>query len=221
MLIRSEILHLKDGSVIKGSVVRFTGDTLTFEPSFGGRMKVSKTQIVKIVFSDSIDAADASVDIPRHRPASSAGAGGKGFLAVAFKDKEVSSKVEVHRARDEKQIMEANWVVQLLIIEGDTVFAHIDSTVDKTVNKGHDRHYKNNFEMKEMKVALDAGLHNCILIVHNRGLGVRDDAFKSGPLDLTLNIDNVQIYPDRTTRVKVGVKKGRFRLGKPNFYLIQ
>lgn len=220
-LIQSEVLYLKDGSMIRGSVVDFARDTLTFDPNYGGRMKVSRSQIVKIVFSDSVETSTLSSDLQRREAGKSATMGGKGSLAVRFKDKKVNSKVEVHRTRDERQIKEANWVVQLLIVDGDTIFAHIDSTVDKTINKGHDKHYKNNFEIKEMTVELPAGLHHCVVTVCNKGLGVRDDDFKSGPLDMILNLDNVQIFPDRTTSVTVGIKKGKLRLGKPRFYRVQ
>ncbi len=215
VLIQGEVLYLKDGSAIKGNVVSFAGDTLTFDASFGTRMLVARSQIARLVFDDSF-AGQAKPD----RQGGEEGESAKGFLSVNFKDKQVSSKVVATR-KNEAYMTEANFVVQLMVVDGDTVFAHVDSTTDKTIFKGHDRHLKNNAELVDMEVPLAAGLHHCVVIVASRGMGDESVEFETAPLDMIINLDNIQIHSDRTTRLILGIKKGRFRLGKADFYRVQ
>jgi hypothetical protein len=219
LFIRGEVLYLKDGSTIRGSVVAFERDTLTFDAAFGGRVRMARSQIVKIVFSDSVATAPVSPGV-KYRPPEPPRPEG-GYLSVTFKDKKVSSKVVVHNKKNTEQLIKANWVVQSLMVDGDTVFTHVDSTMDKTIHKGHDKFFKNSVELEDMNVELDAGLHNCVVVVHNRGLGTYDDDFDHAPLDMSLNLDNIQIFPGRTTSVHVGINKGTLRLGKARLYRVQ
>ncbi len=220
-VLRGEVLYLKDGSTIRGSVVELVGDTLTFDPAFGGRMRIARSLISSIVFSD----ASASIPVLPGAGVENRAATGKveenGFLAVSFKDKSVSSKVVVESATDEARLLRANWIVQALVVNGDTVFCRVDSTTDKTIYKGHARQYKNDAELNDIEVPLASGVYRCFLAAASRGADWKGVEFEAYPLDLSLAVDNLQIFPGRTTRVEIGIKKGRFRLGKPEFYRIQ
>jgi len=219
--LQGEVVYLKDGSSIRGRVIKLTGDTLTFDPAFGGRIKIARSKITGIVFSDS------AVSLPGLPGAGerTAAAGKKteknGFVSVAFKDRGVSSKVAVESKSDEGRLLEANYIVQLLIVNGDTVYSSVDSTTDKTVYKGHARIYRNNAEMQDVEVPLEPGLYHCVVVAHSLGKDWENVEFETDPLDISLNIDNVQVFSGRTTRVELGIKKGRFRLGKPQFYRVQ
>lgn len=214
LIIWGDVLYLTDGSTIRGSVVGLTGDTLTFSPAFGGQVLVPRSRIVKIVFSDSAGAS-------REESTPHAGPGGSGSLSVVFKDNELSSKVAVRSKKNESQIIAANWIYQTLIADGDTVFSRVDSTMDKTVFKGRDKIFKNSVELEDMNATLEAGVYNFVLAVRNRGSETIDFDFDDGPLEMELNLDNVQIHPGRSTRITVGINKGRLRLGKPRFYWVR
>ena len=216
-----EVLYLKDGSAIRGSVVGLVGDTLTFDPSFGGRMRIARSLIAGIVFSETATSLPSLTGERAPDRSAAAEADERGYVAVSFKDRGVSSKVVVENKADEAHLLRANWIVQALIVDGDTVFSDVDTTMDKTIYKGHVRLYKNDTELKDIKVPLEPGVHHCVVVAASNGGGWENVEFEKGPLDLGLNLDNVQVFPGRVTRVEVGMKKGRFRLGKPEFYQVR
>jgi hypothetical protein len=219
-LIHGEILYLKDGSSIRGTVVAIAGDTLTFDTSFGSRIKIARAKIARIVWSENGKDSQGSV-VPPVRGGQQP-AGGEGYLSIVFKDNKVSSKVAIHMKKDEAAVARANWIVQTLIALGDTAFSAIDSVTDKTVYKGHDKILKNTAELQDMKIRVPAGMHHFVVSVRNRGMkgADEDELFDDGPLDMTLELENVQIFPDRTTRIYLGINKGRLRLGRPRLYRV-
>ena len=219
--LRGEVLYLKDGSAIRGSVVKLEGDTLTFDPAFGGRIKIARSVIARIVFVESAQPGPGPSAAGGGETASGVNPAGKGALAVTFKDRDVYSKVVVKSRKDEARLLEANYGVQLLVANGDTVYSRTDSTTDKTIYKGHVKMYRNNVELTDFEVPLKAGLYHCVVVAQSRGKDWENTEFEPNPLDLIINIDNVQVYPDRTTRIELGIKKGRLRLGKPRFYRVQ
>lgn len=216
VILQSEVVYLKDGSQIRGKLVSCAGDTLIFEPSFGGRVRIQRSDIVQIVFDE------AKTPIPAGTGAEPAADEGPGVVMIAFKDDKLSSKVAVTRRskKREADLVRANWIEQLLIVEGDTVFSRVDSTMDKTINKGHERFYKNTIELEDMTAELEPGVRACLVVVRNLGAGVFDEDFDEGPLDLTLRFDTVGLYSNQTTRLRVGIKKGFLRMGKPKLYAV-
>ena len=63
-------------------------------------------------------------------------------------------------------------------------------------------------------VDVPAGFHHATLIVRNVGGEDYQDAFDGGPVDMKLDLDNVQVTAGRTLRVKVEVTRGKIRMGK-------
>jgi hypothetical protein len=215
-ILQSEVVYLKDGSEIRGKLVSCAGDTLTFEPSFGGRIHIHRSDVVQIVFDESKAARHVGAET---EPV----AEGPGVIKITFKDDKLNSKIAVTRKskNTEAEIIRANWIEQLLIVEGDTVYSRVDSTMDKTINKGHEKLYKNTIELDDMSAELEAGIHACVVVIRNLGTGTFDGDFDEGPLDLTLTFETVGLYPNRTTQLRVGIKKGFMRMGKPKLYLVE
>ena len=219
VLVASEVLHLKDGSTLKGKVVSFVADTLVFEPSVGGRIRVPKSEIVRIVYgeSDTPGRGEPAID-----PASGASAG-PGRISIVFNDRDLSSKIAIpsnQRGR-KTELLRANWIAQYVLVGPDTVFARVDSTVEKIIYEGHDRVYKNSIELTDVDTSLVAGVYRCVIGVRNTSLSEHEVYFTEGPLDLRLVVDPVPVYAGRTTTVEVGVKRGFMRLRSPAFYRIQ
>jgi hypothetical protein len=219
VLVASEVLHLKDGSTLKGKVVSFVADTLVFEPSVGGRMRIPKSEIVRIVYgeSDALGSGEPAID-----PASGASAG-PGRLSIVFKDRDLSSKIAIpHNRRDRKtEFLRANWIAEYVLVGPDTVFARVDSTIEKTIYEGHDRVYKNSIELTDIDTSLVAGVYRCVIGVRNTSRSEHEAYFTEGPLNMRLIMEPVPIYAGRTTTVEVGVKHGFMRLRSPTFYRIQ
>jgi hypothetical protein len=216
-ILQSEVLYLKDDSEIRGTLVSFVGDTLTFEPSFGGLIRVHRSQIVQLVFDESKAAHAPAITGERETPE------GPGMIKVVFKDDKLSSKVVVSRAnkKREAEIIRANWIEQLLVVGGDTVYSRVDTTMDKTIFQGHDKLYKNTIELEDMSAKLEAGVYQCIVLIRNVGAGVSDVDFDEGPIDVSLELETVGLYFDQTTLVRVGMKKGFLRMGQPKLYRVE
>jgi hypothetical protein len=211
-LLQGEILYLKDGSEIRGKVVAFSADTLTFDPSFGGRIRVYRGDIATVVF----DEAGAPKREPRAaEPPSEA----PGVLWVIFKDDQLSSKIAVDQKSKsiEHELERANWIEQLLIVGPDTVYSRIDTTKDKTIYKGHEKEFKNTIELEDMKATVPSGVQRCVVVVRNLGAREYEGAFREGPLDMSIEFKTVGIYPNQTTTLEVGIKKGFMRMGRPRF----
>jgi hypothetical protein len=209
-VLQGEILYLKDGSELKGKVISFEGDTLVFAPSFGGRITVHRSNILKLVLDDS----GAPAPKPSGKPAV---AEGPGVISVVFKNDKLTSKIAVtKKMRDKQEVIEkANWIEQIFIVGSDTVFAKADTTMDKTIYKGHEKELKNTIRLEDMQIKVDAGVYQCMLIVRNRGAREFEKEFTEGPLDLLLEYGTVGVYPNQTTSLVVGIDKGFLRMGSP------
>jgi hypothetical protein len=213
-VLQGEILVLKDGSELKGRIVSIQGDTLVFEPSFGGTISIHRDKIARIIYDESGERAV----VPAEKKVS-----GSGVLKLVFDQNKLTSKVAVtQKLKSHKdEVIRANWIEQLVIVGTDTVFSRVDTTMDKTVYKGHERLYKNNVKLEDVQVPVKAGIHRCVLVVRNTGAQSHADVFDEGPLELTLSFDTVNIAPDQTTTLKVGIKKGFLRMGAPKLVAVE
>jgi len=211
-ILQGEILYLKDGSEVKGKVVSFEGDTLVFAPSFGGRITVHRRDILRLV----LDESGAPEPAPAGKPAKLEG---PGTISVVFKNDKVNSKIAVTKKTKgiESAIERANWIQQLLIVGSDTVYARIDTTTDKKIYKGHEKELKNTMRLEDIKVTVDAGVHQCFVVVRNLGVEEYESEFREGPLDMVLEFSTVGVYTNQTTTLQVGIAKGFMRMGSPKF----
>jgi len=209
-ILQGEILYLKDGSELKGKVVSFEGDTLVFAPNFGGRITVHRRDILKLV----LDESGASESTPTGKPAKG---GGPGVISVVFKTDKVNSKIAVTKKTKGKEaaIERANWIEQLLIVGSDTVYTRIDTTMDKTIYKGHEKELKNTMRLEDIRVTVNAGVHQCFVVVRNLGAKEYAGEFREGPLEMMLEFSTVGVYTDQTTTLQVGIAKGFMRMGSP------
>src|SRR5882672_1737303 len=91
-----EVVKLKDQSTVRGRLVQVVGDTLVFKSTFG-TLRFHRSQVISIVFDDSLGAT-----ILTTTPASpsEAATGGKARIEVAFKDHELSSKIQIQLKKD-------------------------------------------------------------------------------------------------------------------------
>ncbi len=212
VVLQSEVLVLKDGSEVKGKIVTFEGDTLVFAPSFGGKIRIHRDNIVKIIY-DETQRESSSGTQP--------GPTGDGILRVVFKNDKLSSKISVTKKNKNHadEILKANWIEYYLIAGIDTVYANVDSTMDKTVYKGHQRLYKNTVRLEDISVTIPAGTYRCTVVIRNRGAESHEDLFDEGPLNLNLLIDVVTVIKDQGTTVTTAIKKGFLRSGTPRLVI--
>lgn len=214
-ILLSEILYLKDGSRVPGRVISFEGDTLFYAPSYGGRIRVHRDAVAKIVYDESLDTGTMAAT--KTQPT------GPGVLMVSFKDDKLTSKIKETKKtkKFKEELLKANWIEQLLIVGKDTVYSRIDTTIDKTIYKGHDKLYKNTIRLEDMNATIESGVYQCVVVIRNLGAETHKDAFDQGPLDLRLEFQTVGIHPDQTTGFRVGISKGRLRMGRPRLYQVE
>ena len=190
-----EVLYLKDGSTLKGKLLRVEEDVLVFKTSFGAEVRIDREKIARLIFSDSL-ATLTPAPVP-------VAASGPGSLMVAFEDVKVSSKISVHRGKDLEGLLRANWIKTSLIVNGQEAWAKIDSTVDKKIRYGPDTHYKNVAEASNIKIGLPAGQYQCEAILRNVGLDDYKDSFVDRPVDYSIILSNVVIRPNETTVIQL------------------
>jgi hypothetical protein len=208
-----EVVKLKDQSTVRGRLVQVVGDTLVFKSTFG-MLRFHRSQVVSIVFDDS---AGSVALVPAPAPAvASPGAdipAGKARIEVAFKDRELSSKIAIQLKKDWDAHVRANDILVELLVDGRVAYSYADTTMDKTINKGHTTELKNNIELTDFGVDVTSGLHHAKLVVRNRDVVTFRKDFVPEPIDMVVPFDNLEIRPNEIYRLDVGISKGKLKMG--------
>jgi hypothetical protein len=209
-ILSGEILYLKDGSEIRGKTVSLKGDTLTFAPDFGGRIKVHRQDILRLVFEESESGVTTRKEVTQP-------AAGQGVMMIVFEDNKLTSKIKITNKtkKIENDLIKANWIEQLLIVDADTLYARVDSTMDKTIYDGHEKLYKNTIHLEDMSARVDPGVHRCLVVVRNVGADTYKDEFAEGPIALSAEFEMANVHANEQTELRVAIKKGFLRLGQP------
>jgi hypothetical protein len=216
---RGDTVRLRDGSTLRGHVVRMVADTLLFRLSFGGEVRVPRERIVWIDLTDSARVVESPVAATPTLGAVSS-PDDSGEVAVTFKDRKLSSKIVITKKKDWDGHVRANWIVQTLLVDGEEVHTVVDSVMDKTIYKGPDRILKNDVELVDLLALVPAGPHQCAVLVRNYGADTYRERFDGNPLHVEFTVD-VQVYGGRETRLHLGLDRGRFRTKSPRFYRVE
>ena len=83
----SEVVKLRDQSVVRGRLVSVDGDTLVFKSTFG-TLRFHRQQVISIVFDDSAESV-ALVPAPTTTTPTNAAPAGRGRIEVVFKDRQL------------------------------------------------------------------------------------------------------------------------------------
>jgi hypothetical protein len=203
-----EIVKLRDQSVVRGRLVQVDGDTLVFKSTFG-TLRFHRQQVISIVFDDSAE----SVALVPPPPITTAPAG-RGRIEVVFKDRELSSKIAIDLRKDWDAHVSSNHILVELLVDGQVVHTDADTTMDKTINKGHKTVLKNDIELADFGVDVDSGLHHAKIVVRNRDTITYRGDFDPEPLDMVVPFDNIDIRPGEVYRLDVGITKGKLKMGQ-------
>ena len=207
VLTQSEVVYLKDGSSLKGTVRRFQNDTLYFKTSFGSVIRVPREKIARIDFGDSIVVPQQSMKAqPVPEPA------GPGYLAIEFDNVEVSSTILMHRNRDREGHERENTIETVLLVDNQLVYSAIDTTTDKVIKDGTDTKLRNKAKPESFTVEIASGTWDVALIIGNTRVDQYRDRFDSKPIDYDVKIDNVLIKPGATKRFRIGMRKKKLGL---------
>jgi hypothetical protein len=204
----SEVVKLKDQSTVRGRLVQVVGDTLVFKSTFG-MLRLHRNQVVSIVFDDSLGgvALNPAPAVAAQAPA------GKARIEVAFKDRELSSKIAIQLKKDWDAHARSNHILVELLVDGRTVYSFADTTMDKTINKGHTTELKNEIELADFGVDVTSGMHHAKLVVRNRDVITYRKDFVPEPLDMVVPFDNLEIRPGELYRLDVAISKGKLKMG--------
>lgn len=213
-----DTIKLKDGSSLRGRVITVTVDSLTIETNFGSRIRVPRSQIVTIVLDDSL-ATLAPAPTPMMAPTPVVA--DSGYFSVTFRDRKVSSKIKIYKKKDWDGHIQANWIVQEVVVDGTVVHAMIDSSMDKTIYKGQTRVIKNSMVLPDIEAVVPSGVHQVVLVVRNYGAIDYAEKFDDEPLYMEIHFDNLGIGGGETTRAHVGITRGKLRMGRARFYHVK
>jgi hypothetical protein len=108
----------------------------------------------------------------------------------------------------------ANHILVELLLDGRTVYASADTTMNKTIHKGHITILKNDIELADFGVEVPSGLHHARLVVRNRDVTTYRKDFDPEPLDLVVPFDNLEIRPGEVYRLDVAISKGKLKMGQ-------
>ena len=139
-----------------------------------------------------------------------------GWVEIRFKDDELASKIELERKDDRAEVERANTLVQRAEVNGVVYSEKTDSENDKTIYQGPVKILKNTITLLPMKFKRPIGDHRLIVSISNIGRDSHADKFTE-LIDLDLVIP-VYVTEGRPAVVRVGINRGRFRLGKPRLY---
>lgn len=200
-----ETVKLKDESTVRGRLVEVRGDTLVFRSSFG-LLRLHRDQVISIVFDDSAAAAAIVTAVPA-KPAT-----GKSRIEVVFKDRDLSSKIEIELKKNWDEHLRANHIVTELFVDGRVAYSAADTTTDKRIYHGHTTVMKNDVELADFGVDVPSGMHHARLVVRSAGVATHREFFDPEPLDKVLALDNLELAPGEIYRVHVEISKGKLRI---------
>ena len=204
-VIQGEVIYLKDGSTLNGKLVRIVADTLYFKTSFGAELPVPRASVLRIDFAEASQVGGSVHTMNTDT--------GIGSLIVYFDDFELTSKISMHRGRDEEGHIRENSIQQMLLVNEDLVFSHIDSTTDKTIRDGTETRLQNKMKPKEMRVGLKPGIYSCQVVFGNSFANQYKDRFDPRPLRKEVVINNVEISSNSKTVFQIELKKKKLGLG--------
>ncbi len=218
----ADTVYLRDGTVLKGRVLWMRADSLAVRTGFGATLRIARTHVARVVVGDSPGAAAQAAPEPRAAGRGAAvSPGDSSRLVITFKDRELSSRIDVDRGRDRAAKLAAVRAIQLVLVDGDTAWARIDSTIDKVVYRGPVRGYRNTIRLKDVDVRVPAGRHQVSLVVRNLGSTEWADAFEPRPIDLEIGLGEIDFRPGAAARFHVGIRRGKLRLGRPELYVVE
>lgn len=206
LLSNGEMLYLRDGSVLKATIKALDADSIHVVTSFGRAIAFARADVIRIEFSDSAAGSNRSIGYP---PATAE----PGSLLVMFDSQELSSKVVVNRNKDLARSLAANAIEELLYIDNEVAYSYVDTTMDKTIRNGAEKIYKNTITLQDIRIALPAGPHALRLVIASRGRMEERESFEYEPLLETLERSNTMIYPGKTTRLVIEVKRRKWGMG--------
>jgi len=213
-LVQGSVFHLKDGSAIQGKLLKLVNDTLYVETSFGAKIRIPKSQIVRVDFADSAAVLPMpSTAVPKQSSV-------PGTVMVSFEKFNVSSRVTVHRGQNEAEILKANSIELAFYVGSEKVYSVIDSSTNKEIREGPDTVYKNEMRPEEFKVAVPPGSYQCRLFLRNTFARDYENSFVNDPLEKRLLVENVNVLPAQTTLYRVGLKR-KMKLGSPQLFVYQ
>jgi hypothetical protein len=218
-VVPGEVVRLKDGSTLKGKLVRLEGDTLTVRLNMGAPIKVHRSLVEWIAFSDS-----ASVPIGGAVVAAPAGAApvttpaGTGTILVKFEDRNVTSKITIDKKQHWDEKMRSNHILVEFVVDGQIAYSAVDSTMDKTIYKGVEKEIKNDAEFADFEVSVPAGRHRCSLVVRNRDVDTFRESFDPAPISTVLDFDEITIDAGGIVRLDIKMDKGFLKTSSPKLY---
>jgi hypothetical protein len=186
-----------------------------FKSAFG-MLKIHRAQVISIVFDDSLGSvalAPALVPVPSVAADGSAIPAGKARIEVAFKDRELSSKIAIQLKQNWDEHVRSNHILVELLVDGRIAYSYADTIMEKTINKGHTTELKNEVELKDFGVDVPSGLHHAKLVVRNRDVVTYRKDFVPEPIDMVVPFDNLEIRPGEVYRLDVGLSKGKLKMG--------
>ena len=210
-----ETIRLKDGSTLKGRLVRVEGDTLTVRLAIGAPVKVHRTQVESILFDDSLAVpALAKPGVAAPPPAAS----GSGTIAIKFEDRNVSSKITIEKRKNWDEKVRSNHILVEFVVDGAVVYTVADTTMDKTIYRGDEKDLKNDAKLADFNVQVPAGRHACTLLVRNRDPDTFHESFDPEPLTTVLEFGEVTVASGGTVRLDIKMDKGLLRMSSPRLY---
>jgi hypothetical protein len=212
VVVSGAVIRLKDGSTLRGKLVRVEGDSLTVRLNIGTSIRLHRSVVESIEFTDSIVAPP-----PVPAPATTTPKG-VGTITIVFEDRNISSKITIEKKKDWDAHVRSNHIIVELVVDGVVAYSAVDSTTDKTIYKGHEKQLKNNAELADFNVQVPAGPHHCSVVVRNRDPDTFRDDFDPSPLGAVLDLGEVTVAPGGFARIDIRIDKGLLRMSSPRLY---
>lgn len=218
-VVPGEVVRLKDGSTLKGKLVGLAGDTLTVRLNMGAPIKLHRSLVEWIAFSDSVSGPVSGPVLGAPAVAAPVSApSGTGTIQIKFEDRKVTSKITIDKKQHWDEKVRSNHIVVEFVIDGQVAYSAVDTTTDKTIYKGQKKELKNDAEFADFEVQVPVGRHRCSLVVRNLDPDTFRESFDPAPIATVLDFDEIIIDAGKVIRFDIKMDKGFLRTASPKLY---
>ncbi|MDP6418692.1 MAG: hypothetical protein QF492_03520 [Candidatus Krumholzibacteria bacterium] len=205
----AEVVHLKDGSSLEGSILSMDDENLVLDTSFAGVLTLKIENIANIDFAKGSDKPGGKTSKP------SPVAGETGFLEVSVKGDAARSSVRYRWPSDRKDMLRLNTLHMRVFVDGELLWHDKDPEMNKEFRHGKWFILRNRHLFPPTTLTVPTGNHRVHVVIGNDA-GLYEDAGNQqiASAEAIIESEDLEIFPGQTTRVVLKGKSARVAYGK-------
>jgi hypothetical protein len=209
----ADVIVLKDGTRLVGTVLRWDGDSLLVETDFSTRpLRLHRDRVESIMVGEAAETPEAPEEAGGTSEAEAAfepAPAETGYVHVVLTGDQLYSRVRFRRRPQREEAEKLNDIYFRVFVDGEKVFEEVDDETDRVLVRGGETVLRNYFERNDYVIAVPAGTHRFRFYIGNQYLSQGPYREKDDILATQVEIDELTVDPAAETLVRL-VGKGRF-----------